>query len=126
VDDIVEGTILAAERIDDGAAVNLGTMERVRVIDAVEMVCKLAGYAPQIVLQPEMPTGPLNRVADNALARRLLGWEPTVHFAEGVQRTLDWYFATKDRDDVAAVLGHMLTGRGAPPREPASVGTGSS
>src|SRR3989338_2977584 len=28
IDDIVEGTILAAEKIDDGTAVNLGTMER--------------------------------------------------------------------------------------------------
>src|SRR6266498_5381803 len=31
VDDIVRGTILAAEKIDDGTAVNLGTMERVQV-----------------------------------------------------------------------------------------------
>jgi nucleoside-diphosphate-sugar epimerase len=36
IDDIVRGTILAAEKIDDGTAVNLGTMERVRVIDAGE------------------------------------------------------------------------------------------
>ena len=36
VDDIVSGTILAAEKINDGTAVNLGTMERVRVIDAVD------------------------------------------------------------------------------------------
>ena len=34
IDDIVEGTILAAEGIDDGTAVNLGTMERIRVVDA--------------------------------------------------------------------------------------------
>src|SRR4029077_8396539 len=35
VGDIVEGTIRAAEVIDDGTAINLGTMERTRVIDAV-------------------------------------------------------------------------------------------
>ena len=35
VGDIVEGTIRAAETIDDGTAVNLGTMERTRVLDAV-------------------------------------------------------------------------------------------
>jgi len=35
IDDIVRGTILAAEKINDGTAVNLGTMERIRVIDAV-------------------------------------------------------------------------------------------
>ena len=35
VSDIVEGTLLAAEKIDDGTPINLGTMERTRVIDAV-------------------------------------------------------------------------------------------
>jgi UDP-glucose 4-epimerase len=119
VDDIVEGTILVAERIEDGRAVNLGTMERVRVIDAVKMVCELAGYSPEIVLQPEMPTGPMNRVADNSLARRL-GWEPKMLFADGVRRTLEWYFSTKDKDEVGAVFEHMLTGRGTPPKEPVS------
>lgn len=114
VDDIVEGTILAAERIDDGTAVNLGTTERIRVIDAVRMVCELAGYSPEIVTQPEMPTGPMNRVADNSLAKRLLGWEPKVPFAEGLRRTVEWYFSTKDPERVRAILDHMLTRRGAP------------
>jgi nucleoside-diphosphate-sugar epimerase len=112
IDDIVEGTILAAESIDDGRAVNLGTMERIRVIDAVKMVCELTGYEPELVLQPDMPTGPMNRVADNTLARKLLGWEPRVPFAEGLRRTHEWYFREKDRTQVGAILGHMLTGRG--------------
>ncbi len=34
IDDIVQGTILAAEKIEDASAVNLGTMERISVIDA--------------------------------------------------------------------------------------------
>jgi len=122
VDDIVEGTILAAERIDDGTAVNLGTMERVRVIDAVKMVCDLAGYSPEIVLQPDMPTGPMNRVADNSLARRLLSWEPKVPFAEGLRQTFEWYFSTKDPDEVRAIFDHMLTGRGAPSEQAEPVG----
>jgi nucleoside-diphosphate-sugar epimerase len=112
VDDIVEGTILAAEKIDDGTAVNLGTMERIRVIDAVKMVCELTGYEPEIELQPDMPTGPMNRVADNTLARELLGWEPEVDFAEGLRRTHEWYFGEKDPTEVAAIFDHMLTGRG--------------
>src|SRR5665213_1584157 len=40
VGDIVEGMVLSAERIDDGTAVNLGTMERTRVIDAVDEVLR--------------------------------------------------------------------------------------
>ena len=111
VSDIVTGTILAAERIDDGTAVNLGTMERTRVIDAVHEVLRSTGHQARIEFHPEMPTGPLNRVADNALARRLLDWEPQVKFMDGLHRTIEWYFASKQRDTVNATLEHRLTER---------------
>jgi nucleoside-diphosphate-sugar epimerase len=126
VEDIVEGTVLAAERIDDGTAVNLGTMERVRVLDAVNMVIDRASYAPTIELQPSMPTGPYNRVADNSLARKLLEWEPRTSFAEGLRRTMDWYFSTKDVDEVRSILGFMLTERSGSTehRDTAAVGPG--
>jgi nucleoside-diphosphate-sugar epimerase len=111
VDDIVSGTILAAEKISDGTPVNLGTMERVRVSDAVRMVTEYAGYAPKIRLRPDMPTGPANRVADNKLAAKLLGWEPKTPFREGLRKTMDWYFATKRKDEVHSALDTMLTAR---------------
>jgi nucleoside-diphosphate-sugar epimerase len=111
VKDIVEGTILAAEKIDDGSAINLGTMERTKVIDAVKEIIKYRGYNPKIELHPEMPTGPLNRVADNSLAKKLLNWEPKVKFIEGLHRTADWYFSTKDPNEVTQILDSKLTER---------------
>src|SRR4029078_9786288 len=76
VGDIVRGMALCAEKIDDGTAVNLGTEERTRVIDAVHEVLRYTGQEAEIKLLPEMPTGPLNRVASNRLAREILNWEP--------------------------------------------------
>ncbi|MBC8255315.1 MAG: SDR family NAD(P)-dependent oxidoreductase [Ardenticatenia bacterium] len=111
IDDIVQGTILAAEKIDDATAINLGTMERVRVIDAVKMVLEYTGHRAEIRLLRDMPTGPLNRVADNSLAKKLLGWEPQVPFREGLKRTIDWYFSTKDRQQVRTILERLLTER---------------
>ncbi|HVW05352.1 MAG TPA: GDP-mannose 4,6-dehydratase, partial [Vicinamibacterales bacterium] len=111
VSDIVSGTIRAAETIDDGTAVNLGTMERTRVIDAATEVLRYTGHDAPIELHPEMPTGPLNRVADNSLARRLMGWEPKVKFMDGLHRTTDWYFRSKNRELVAANLTTRLTER---------------
>jgi len=58
-----------------------------------------------------MPTGPLNRVASNKLAKELLDWEPQVKFIDGLHRTIDWYFSTKDRDEVRGYLQRMLTER---------------
>jgi nucleoside-diphosphate-sugar epimerase len=86
-------------------------MERVRVIDAVKMVCEMTGHKPQIEFRPDMPTGPLNRVADNSLAKKLLGWEPKVTLREGLRLTIDWYFKTKEREQVKAILNKMLTER---------------
>lgn len=111
VSDIAEGTIRAAENIDDGTAINLGTMERIKVRDAVHQVLEYTGHAAEIKTRPEMPTGPLNRVADNTLAKKLIDWEPQVLFAEGLRKTIDWYFAAKDRDEVRGYLEGILTER---------------
>ena len=119
VGDIVSGTIRAAEVIDDGTAVNLGTMERTRVLDAVNEVLRYTGHRATIELHPEMPIGPMNRVADNSRALKLLGWEPKVKFMDGLHRTIDWYFRTKDRYQVARILEQVLTER--TPKETALV-----
>jgi nucleoside-diphosphate-sugar epimerase len=111
VSDIVDGTIRAAERVDDGSAINLGTMERTRVIEAVREVLRYTGHEAEILFRPEMPTGPMNRVADNSLARELLDWRPSLPFVEGLHRTIDWYFRTKDRKTVDSRLELALTER---------------
>ena len=111
IDDIVEGTILAGEKISDGTAINLGTMERIRVLDCANMVCEFTEHKAEIKLLKNMPTGPLNRVADNSLAKKLLGWEPKVLFREGLKRTIDWYYATRDKEEVKRIFTRMLTER---------------
>src|SRR5580700_1857737 len=111
IDDIVSGTILAAEKIDDATAVNLGTTERIKVIDAAKEVLRYMGKHAEFELHPEMPTGPLNRVADNKLAKKLLGWEPKVMFNEGLHRTIDWYVSVKNQKAVSEQLQGVLTER---------------
>jgi len=53
------------------------------------MVMEFTGHKAEVKLLPNMPTGPLNRVADNSLAKKLTGWEPKVPFREGLKRTID-------------------------------------
>lgn len=111
VTDIVDGTLRAAARIDDARAVNLGTRERISVIDAVRQVLHMTGHRPEIRLRRDMPIGPMNRVADSSLAERLLNWRPRVRFDDGLRSTIDWYVTTHGRNDVAARLAHRLTER---------------
>ena len=111
IDDIVEGTILAAEGIDDGTAVNLGTMERIRVVDAAAMILRHMGVEVPLKFLPHMPTGPYNRVAANRLAKELISWEPRVPFREGIVKTIDWYVKNRNPDEVRSQLQSMLTER---------------
>lgn len=111
VSDIVEGTILAAEKIKDGTAVNLGTMERTRVIDAAKEILKRTGVDSRLQPDPTKPTGPYNRVCDNTLARKLLGWEPKVTFSQGLDRTIDWYYKSKNAEVVRKDFERLLTER---------------
>jgi nucleoside-diphosphate-sugar epimerase len=72
-------------------------------------VLRYTGFEPEVRLRPEMPVGPLHRVADNSLAFRLLGWRPQVSFFDGLHRTIDWYMATRQPDEVQAALATGLT-----------------
>jgi nucleoside-diphosphate-sugar epimerase len=100
----VIGTILAVQEVHNGTAINLGTMERARPINAVHKVLRYTGDNAEIELHTEMPTGPLNRVADNALMKKLVGWKPQVKFSDGLHRTIDWYFSTKNQQQVRQCL----------------------
>ena len=114
VSDIVEGMILAAEKIDDAQDINLGTDERIRVVDAARMVIDYvqknyySDYKPELEFQPDMPTGPVNRTANHSLATELLGWEPKIKFSEGVRTTTDWYFENKNIEEVKRIFEKKL------------------
>lgn len=104
VSDIVEGTLLAAEKIDDGSAINLGTTEAISVIRAARIIWDRAGYHPKIKYLFDMPVGPTNRVADNQLAFKKLGWKPLVRFSRGINETINWYFSHKSQIQVKRIL----------------------
>jgi nucleoside-diphosphate-sugar epimerase len=113
VGDIAEGIVAAAESaVVDGTPINLGTMERTSVIEAAREVLRYSGKNAEFKFLTNMPTGPLNRVASNQLAKDLIGWSPKVPFMEGLHRTIDWYFSTKNPDDVRSYFSRMLTERG--------------
>ena len=62
VDDIVEGTLLAAERVHDATAVNLGSSEGVVVADAARMTLEITGHRAEIVALPYMPRSTCRRI----------------------------------------------------------------
>jgi nucleoside-diphosphate-sugar epimerase len=111
VDDIVSGTIAAAEKIHDGTSINLGTEERIKVKECAQQVIDNLNPGVAIRLLKDKPTGPLNRVASNALAKDLLGWEPKTSFKVGLQKTIQWYIDSKTTEQANSDLTRKLIGR---------------
>ena len=125
VGDIADGMVAAAESdVVDGTPINLGTMERTRVIDAVHEVLRYTNKQAEIKFLTHMPTGPLNRVASNQRAKELIGWSPKMKFFDGLHKTIDWYNSTKDPDVVRGYFGRMLTERGESKAEPVAAAKG--
>ena len=112
VGDIVDGMIRAAERVENATAVNIGTAEHIKIIDAVKMICKETGFTPQsISFDMSKPVGVFSRAADLTRTREILGWEPSTNFEEGLCRTIKWYNTTHNTIEVASRLGILLTER---------------
>jgi len=95
VSDIVDGTILAAEKITDGTPINLGTGKRYKIKDVAERIFQIMGWRPRkIIYDTSKPVGVVSRALDISRAKKLLGWEPKVSLEEGLRRTVEWYVNT--------------------------------
>jgi UDP-glucose 4-epimerase len=112
VGDIADGMIRAAERVDDGSPVNIGTAQHVKIIDCAEKIFAITGFKPkELFFDTSKPVGVYSRAADLTQARAKLGWEPAVGVDEGLKRTIDWYWRANKVEDIAARLGVLLTER---------------
>ena len=101
VEDVAEGIVLAAERLNDSEPVNIGTEEETTIRRVVELVVEYTGFRGQVVYDTGKPNGQPRRSAGIARARRLLGYEPRWSFEEGLKRTVEWYAAARGRLAVA-------------------------
>lgn len=90
--DIVRGNI-AALRSDYRGAINLGTGVETDVNRLFKTLVSLGGFSAQERHGPPMPGEQRRSVIDNSLARRILGWQPSMTLEEGLRETLDFFRA---------------------------------
>jgi len=89
VTDVVDANVLALER-GSGEIVNLGTGVGTSVNDIVRELQDIIGFREAAIHDAPRP-GEIQRIyLDASRARRVLGWEPRVEFAEGLRRTVEW------------------------------------
>jgi UDP-glucose 4-epimerase len=109
VQDIVDALVLAAERIENGSPVNAGRDDRITLNEAARIIFDVTGWKPTAVHHDlTKPQGVASRAADLTKARRLLEWEPKVAYRDGFEKTVKWYFARKDKEQIAKRLNLLL------------------
>jgi UDP-glucose 4-epimerase len=72
-------------------AFNGGTGARITLNQVLKLLEKITGKKIQAKYDPPRTGDIRDSQADISLARKVLGYEPRVHFEEGLQRTWQWY-----------------------------------
>ena len=96
VTDIVEGFVLAASFSRAlGKTINLGSGREISVENLVRLIAKI--MQKDIVIDREKQRsrpakGEVGRLlADNSLARKVLGWRPQYSLEQGLKMTIEWF-----------------------------------
>jgi dTDP-glucose 4,6-dehydratase len=95
VRDTVEGFILGAEKDEAvGREINLGTDREVSIGELARKIAEIVGTKITITEDPARVRPGRSEVmrlhADASLAKRILGWQPTVTLEQGLAETIDW------------------------------------
>jgi CDP-glucose 4,6-dehydratase len=95
VDDVADGYLLLAEKIDEviGEAFNFGAGEKIAMLDLVEKIIKLSGkdLKPKVMLQSKIEQEIDAQYLSSQKIEKRLGWRANVDLDEGLRRTMEWY-----------------------------------
>jgi UDP-glucuronate decarboxylase len=92
VDDLIEGFIkLMNTSSEITGPVNLGNPVEITVMELAKIIINLIGSNSQIIFKDLPEDDPKQRKPDIELARKMLGWEPTVNLIQGLERTVKYF-----------------------------------
>jgi GDP-L-fucose synthase len=95
VDDAADGILLASERYNDPAPVNIGAGMEISIADLAELIAKLTGFQGRIIWDSSKPDGQPRRSLDTKRAAEQFGFRARVPFELGLKETIDWYRKTR-------------------------------
>ena len=120
VDDLVEGFVRLMDTPDKVTGpVNLGNPGEFTIRQLAENVIRLTGSRSRLVKRPLPADDPMQRQPDIRLAKKLLGWEPTVALEPGLKKTIAYFeklLSTEIKAVKAAAPAKPKSARGKRPR----------
>ena len=96
IDDIIQGTIAALHyggRMYD--IFNLGESQTIQLKDLISAIENTLGKKAKINQLPEQSGDMPLTYADISKARKLLGYNPTTKFSEGLPKFVEWFLQTQ-------------------------------
>lgn len=90
-EDCAEAILLATERYDKPAPVNVGTGIEIPVKVLVDLIAEMTGFEGEIVWDTSKPNGQPRRCLDVNRAEREFGFRAVTDFQAGLKKTIDWY-----------------------------------
>jgi nucleoside-diphosphate-sugar epimerase len=95
VANVVDGVLRACEAADaSGEAINVATEGRVSLNELLRALQRIVGTSLEPIYAEPRVGDVRDSQASIAKARRILGYEPTVPFEEGLRRTVAWFRAS--------------------------------
>jgi UDP-glucose 4-epimerase len=94
IDNVVQGNLLAASAPAEkvaGQMMNLATGKKITLNQTFAILKELTGYKGEPTYAGARAGDIKESLADIDKARKLLGYEPSVDFREGLRRTVEWY-----------------------------------
>ena len=95
VRDAAEAIILAAERYDGAAPVNLGSGNEISIRALAEKIADITGYRGRLTWDATQPSGQPRRSVDVTRAFHEFGFRSHTGFDEGLRATIEWYRQTE-------------------------------
>ena len=89
IDDVLDCTLLAMDKIHDGSAINIGRGELTSFRDIIGIFTDFADYNPEIKCLLDKPVGVHSRYCSMDYVKETLGWEPKISLREGLRRVYD-------------------------------------
>jgi len=91
VDDLIEGFVRLMNHPTLTGPVNIGNPGEFTMIQLAELVLQKVGGPSKITFHPLPGDDPKQRQPDITLAKRELGWEPTVELDQGLDSTIRYF-----------------------------------
>lgn len=90
-EDAAEGIVLATEKYNKSAPVNIGAGFEIKIKDLVNLIVKLTGFKGKIIWDKTKPDGQPRRMLDTQKAEKEFGFKAKTSFEAGLKKTIEWY-----------------------------------